>query len=393
LLAGLLGACAPAEPPPPPDSCWTSLDEQAIAEPPRVAWTTVGETSLDDAGLTASMNVPLAGDSRSVALRVSDPAGSAACVQLDDVRDPAAGAWVTPPASLDDYRSYCQSCPERVSVGVGSGLYVLPSGDPPPPAAASLEVRAAARDCATFLPAMPGASRPSLLRVEAITLPDAGDVREGTVLLEVAITSGSSLHGDREASPAVLDAALAAVNTLLAPGRLKVHPVRIRRVDGEDPLSFERGDHATLDDLHREVHACDKGGSSPSDLWVPLYLAGCLRLDDPVQMQATEPNGFVPHVPDGPPPVPGRAHGLFIKGRACDAGAEPIVWSADILARLIAHELGHYLGLYHAVEQDGSTDRLDDTGADNIMHYLAQGGAFSASQLRVMRRHPSVRWE
>lgn len=78
------------------------------------------------------------------------------------------------------------------------------------------------------------------------------------------------------------------------------------------------------------------------------------------------------------------------------AGSQPAAWPAGYLGRLIAHELGHYLGLYHSVEEDGTVDRLDDTGADNVMFWRpasVASPAFSTSQFRVMRRHPAVRWD
>lgn len=40
-------------------------------------------------------------------------------------------------------------------------------------------------------------------------------------------------------------------------------------------------------------------------------------------------------------------------------------------------------------------DLLDDTGADNLMNYRSSttgSVGFCASQFRVMRRHPAVRW-
>ncbi|WP_146209660.1 reprolysin-like metallopeptidase [Vitiosangium sp. GDMCC 1.1324] len=339
------------------------------------------------------MNVPLGTDARGVALRVSSPEGKAACVQLDEVRGPAGGAWVTPPTTLEDYGPYCRSCPERVSVGVGAGLYVLPSGDPPPSAASSLQVRVAARECTTFLPTRSG-EQPERLHIEALALPEVEETREGVVLLEVAITSGSVFHGDDEPLPEALAEALDEVNTLLRPGRLSVRPVRVRRVNVEDPLDFERGNHAALERFHATLHACDEGGTAPDDGWVPLVLAGCLRLTDPVLSKKSEPEGFVPHIPDGLA-APGRAHGVFIRGRACRDGSQPLSWPAGYLARLIAHELGHYLGLYHSVEEDGTTDTLDDTGADNLMNYrpsAVTSPTFSANQFRIMRRHPAVRW-
>ncbi|QRN99374.1 hypothetical protein JRI60_10295 [Archangium violaceum] len=393
---GLLGACTSSEPPPatPPASCWTALDEAALASPWRAPWLTVGETPLDEQGLGGQVDGELGTNARGVALRVSAPDGKAACVQLDEVRDAAGGNWVTPPASLEDYGPYCRSCPERVSVGVGAGLYVLPSGEPPPPETSRLQVRVAARECSTFLPTRPG-EHPERLRIEALTLPEVEETREGVVLLEVAITSGSVFHEDGAPLPEALVAALDEVNALLRPGRLSVRPVRVRRVDVKDPLDLQRGDHTALERFHGTLHACDEGGSAPDDGWVPLVLAGCMRLTDPVLKKTNEPEGFVPRIPDGLA-APGRAHGVFIRGRGCREGSPRISWPTGYLARLIAHELGHYLGLYHSVEEDGTTDLLDDTGADNLMSYRPSTTgtpAFSASQFRIMRRHPAVRWE
>jgi Metallo-peptidase family M12B Reprolysin-like len=395
-LLGLLGACTPSElsPPDTPSSCWTSLDETALGSPQRATWSTVGEIALDEKGLGGLVDVALGTGARGVALRVSEPDGKAACVQLDEVRDSSGGAWITPPASLEDYGPYCRSCPERVSVGVGAGLYVLPSGEPPPPMASRLQVRVAARECSTFLPVRPG-EQPERLRLEALDLPEVDETREGVVLLEVAITSGSVFHEDDEPLPAGLAEALDEVNTLLRPGRLSVKPVRVRRVAGEDPLDFERGNHTALERLFGTLHACDEEGIAPDDSWVPLVFAGCLRLTDPVLEKTSEPEGFVPRIPDGLA-APGRAHGVFIRGRGCRDSSPRTSWQAGYLSRLIAHELGHYLGLYHSVEEDGTTDLLDDTDANNLMSFrpsTTSSPSFSASQLRIMRRHPAVRWE
>lgn len=397
----LLGACPsnsssgsgstdlPAAP-----SCFESLDALA-QEPQRVAFKSVGVSELDMDGLTSLLDVTGPADG-ALALRVSDPAGKSApvCVQLDTVQDPAAASWVTPPASQDDYGPFCQSCAQRVSVQVNSGMFVLPSNDHPPPAASMLKVRLASRDCTTFLPHHPDPLKTEQLRVEALTVPAVPDTRAGEILIEVAIAQGSPLYSDPAPLPDMLVAALASVNSQLAPGKLSVRAVRVRRVESDDPLKLTRGDAAPLQALFAKIHDCDTGGAPPDDRWVPLVLAGCLSVTDPLDKSTVEPDAYTPRIPDGLTAA-GQAHGIYLKGKSCQGSGGQAAWSAELLAKLIAHELGHYLGLYHTVEEDGTTDQLDDTSAANIMYFrpvveTAQG--YSASQLRVMRRHPAIRW-
>ena len=80
--------------------------------------------------------------------------------------------------------------------------------------------------------------------------------------------------------------------------------------------------------------------------------------------------------------------------------------SANVVGMIAAHELGHFLGLTHTVEQDGSHDLIDDTaeclpqgtdlvcpeaGGGYLMHWQALGGSLlSDGQGRVLRAHPLI---
>ncbi|MCA9314723.1 MAG: hypothetical protein H6806_09440 [Planctomycetes bacterium] len=80
--------------------------------------------------------------------------------------------------------------------------------------------------------------------------------------------------------------------------------------------------------------------------------------------------------------------------------------SAEVLGLVAAHEICHYLGLYHTVEANGVHDFIDDTldcpasGTDAtcpeegnlyLMHWVATGGArLSEGQGFVLRRHPCI---
>ena len=88
---------------------------------------------------------------------------------------------------------------------------------------------------------------------------------------------------------------------------------------------------------------------------------------------------------------------MYLRGHSCQGDGTPFVLTSGQLAKLLAHELGHALGLYHTVEANGTTDQLADTGADNLMNYKPSvvaglGSGFTASQLAVMRRHPLIRY-
>ena len=124
---------------------------------------------------------------------------------------------------------------------------------------------------------------------------------------------------------------------------------------------------------------------------IDVVFAGCLLYDDPIFGPARALEGYTPRIPGGA----GPADAVFIPGVDClapDTG--PLDIPVRTQAHLLAHELGHYLGLYHAVEADGLEDMLDDTDADNLMHFrpgLASAVGLSPAQGRVMRTHPAAR--
>jgi hypothetical protein len=396
-LLPLVGACGAAA----PGRCWVEVDGKIAGAAEVVRFTPIAEPAVGASGRAAAVLLDVDTASGPAVFRIYDPSGKPACVQLESVKDPGSGtSWVTPPAQREDYGPYCVSCPQRTAVAVGPGLYVLPSGDPQPQPARSLSIEAAVRDCSTFLP--PLAEPPvSSLRVEKLVLLSpidgrpASDRAEGVIPIEIAITRGSIFHDRREALPAELAAALEEVNAMLRPGFLTVRVARIRRAEGEDPLIVPRGDHAALERVRSELGVCEGSVDPVRADRVALVLAGCIKTEDPILIQAGEPDGFVPHIPDGWLP-PERAQGIFIKGRGCALGGTQVEWAASNLARLIAHELGHSLGLYHSVEESGQSDPIADTAADNLMHFRpfsVATAAFTPGQFRVMRRHPVVRWD
>ena len=381
-----------------PASCW-----QEAAAPPSAGmalpWSILGEPGLTPDGRRVPLLAPLPSGSGVVALRISDPVGAPACVQLDSVVDPDGGAWIT--SIPGDLGPTCLSCPQRVAVGTGYGLFVLPSNDQAPDFPAWLMVVAGVRDCSTLLPAV--ADLPPRLRIEGLFAPPVEPTRAGIISLGLAFLSDSPL-ADEAIRAAVLPETLRLVNELLAPGALQVTVARTRSVAHlTGSVALTRGDYGPLDALYGQVlgrGSCrppveqdDEQGNEESG-WIPVVFSGCIQIADSLQQTTSEPNGMTPGIPSGFPPA-GRADGIYLKGRSCRPGSAPINWPPSLLARLLAHELGHYLGLFHSVEADGTVDQLADTDANNLMYYdplTLSAPAFSASQFRVMRRHPAIRW-
>ncbi len=381
LCLALLAGCSAS--PRATSECWTQLQTDALPVPRATAWSAIADLPIAAQATSEPVLVP----ATDVAYRIR----STGCVQIDSLYDSLGNAWVTPPATLADYDLYCKSCPQRVSLGVQSGLYVLPSSDPQPPSTAGLFLRAALRDCGTLLPS----SSPGQVRIEVSQRTRPRDGQPGNVQAEIVITQGSIFFDHPDALPPAVEQAIALVNSWLAPGQLSLRIVRARRLTGEDPLRIERGEHSALVRLHSAMHACDPDGRSPDDTWVPIVFAGCLSVANTVTQRKSEPEGLTPGIPSGLPGV-GAAHGVYIKGRGCDASSPMIDWTAESLARVLGHELGHYLGVYHSVEVDGGTDALDDTRGDDLMHARPSSIAnprFTAGQLRVMRQHPALMWQ
>jgi hypothetical protein len=336
------------------------------------AWIEVGVTQFQSDGETGSVAIPAQEPCAAVALRATSAPG--VCFQLSSVVDGEGRAV----ASGRSAGAFCRDCELRTSVAAESGVFILPvqAGRFAPNTGVSL--RFARVDCLTLTPLSAPRDFP-MLRVAAQTIATVPNL--ATIELRFHIAKNSILFGDEDRQQelvAHLGQELAAAGLL--PRLVETHDLDVLPAN----VRFHAGDPAALAALIAEV-------PPGTEKIVDVVFGGCLLYDDPIFGPPRAVNGFTPRIPGGT----GPADAVFMPGLDCFAeGAGPVDLPVRAQAHILAHEVGHYLGLYHTVEQDGLTDPLDDTGPDNIMHFnpeRATAVGFSPAQGWLMRMHPAVR--
>ncbi len=345
--------------------CDADVDGPDVAS----AWVEVATTRFASDGESELVTLPAQGQVAALALRVTTDPG--VCFQLSALVDGGGATRVEGRSS----GPFCRDCELRFSVALESGVFVLPA-DAVALAGEGVSLRFGQVDCETLTPLHDLDNRPPLrIDVQAIA------AEHEIIDLRFLVAADSILAGDSARQQAIL----AALTDELASAGLTPRLVAVVDLDAPaEDIRFHAGDHAALADLVQDVPA-------RAESTIDVVFAGCLLYDDPIFGPARPLEGYTPRIPGGA----GPADGVFMPGRDCLAiGPGQLDLPVEAQAHVLAHELGHYLGLYHAVEADGLLDQLDDTDANNIMHYrpgLATSLGFSSTQARVMQTHPAAR--
>jgi len=367
-------------------------DAEVDAGPPPIVFETAPEwfyqqkiegIVLDEQGESEQLKVTLPDGTSSVFVMLESP---------DDFHFLNLKTVVTPKPATESIivgagNGTCIPCKNRVSAGQKVGAFLIPN-DPGIATVKGGEWRFTIRGTTiikkpfeTTYPVWPGIVDMTLLaRTEPIPA-------EGRLVLHLHFTGADDLTAANAPTDPRLEEALINVQAILGAAGITVEVGGYHDVPGvaEDP---------TLLDLQSTLGA-------PNDLSKVLLTA---QTDDPNALNVFFVNsiyrdddfaggGLVLGIAAG---IPGPAFmGPNYRGGVVIASLD-LMGETDYWGNVIAHEISHFLGLYHTTEKSGSVhDTLDDTAEGdsvNLMHwaYAPEKLEISEQQGTVLRSHPLV---
>lgn len=320
---------------------------------------------FDETGQTELIRIePFDGD----VLKLTVKTDSQTCLALTSLVDGRSRQWI----GQRSFGPSCRDCALRTSVIRGQGTVSLPAvGDFSP--AEGVAVRLGLVNCQTLTPTSNTTEQTVSLSWQTGHVPKTGRLRVRLV------TSSYSMLRD---NPDLQDALQTRIAKRFEGTGLSLVWAPSQPVDDvPETIEFSRADHQALAEHHEEV--------VEEDQTVDVVFMGCLYYRDLFFGGRDAIQGYTTRVGAS------ASDAIYMPGRLCGSfGDAPTQWPLDGYAHIVAHELGHFLGLYHVVEGDGVEDKLSDTSHENLMHHnpsLTTSVGLTPQQGTIMRAHPWVR--
>lgn len=317
----------------------------------------------------------------------------ALCVRSLSTRDRA------PVELFDAAADYMQLDPPLNPVAVGSHLHpavvMLPNGSAPVLSTAgySLELESA---------------QSGDLQLTRISSDASGERLD----LNVFYVGALDWQPESDRGPALLADALDVVDEILGQADIFVGELRQIAVPGELPMLGTSEDEVAQGfavlkpryGVYIELPGLFRLSAGAANAAINLFF---------VQEIVPLAQGGEPEAQSGGIPGPLGMHGTGSSGIAISTDMMVLAGDAEMLGRTLAHEIAHYLGLFHTSERDGSVyEPLEDTpecrldqdtegnglsvsdcaeqGADNLMFWAKTTGTILTEQQRAVLKRAAI---
>ena len=367
--------------------------------PQQTTWRDVGVFSLDGWGSSETIAIDFPDDQRFIAVRTFAGEGTSVlpeglCYRLEPAALASGEQLVAGPEAQDN-GAVCSDCVQFVSMGQDAGVFVFSTTPDPLSEGDTLTFNVSLRDCALGVKASRARfpQMPSHVEVEVAWEAAPSSPEAATLGVRIVYTENSGFQSPLNEDPlfAVLWAEMQA--------RFDAEGIELS-LEAElaldatfDHIEYGPGNASTLRDLQATFLSRLSRGSDDVR-FIPIALVNCLAFENTLLRETSRPSGQTTRIPGLLSVKTSPSLVLLATGR-CFGDDDVVLEDPAHFGRILAHEVGHYLGLYHtdvpagAQLYTGPSERLMTSGQGASE---ADSAWFSDDQSRVMRRHPAVRF-